>query len=391
MATTKKNNKDYKYGLLGSKKKLGVNFWRFIFNSTEKISGTEQIFIIELEMLNPWLSPSEPLLGFKPRVAVTEDDLQYALAGTSSAKELKSENIIQPSYLAIRVCKLGSEPKQVCSYHALKDVHFSNKPFTIQTDNKTFSDEQLSGCISLSEADCQKHPEYLCDKGYASWNLKYEVIRDIGIGYDSGTERWFPAGIKTNFIGTINFDGADYIVEPRKCFGYMDRYWGRSFPYTWFHISSANFTSIISGRTLFDSFFSIQGSFNDKVAFVGSFEGSDIIFPADMNKRQYSCVWDCVQTPENEDVEENKLHWSVSINNKSWVIDIDLYCKIKELYNRTIELPEGQRKVLNLVQGATGTGEIKLFKKNKNTLEQIEYANITKAICEFGHEEDGNL
>lgn len=391
MAATKKSIKYSRYGLSGTSKKLGVNLWRSFFTGFEKNSASEQEFFLELEMINSALSPSEPLLGFKPRITITEDDLQYALAGTTSASELKSENIVQPSYIVVRFGKLGQESKQLCAYHSLKGMRFSSKPFTIQMDNKLFSEDQLSGFINITEEDFQKHPEYMCDRGFASWNLKYEIIRDINEGYQNGSDKWFPYGIKTNFSGMVSYDGADYIVEPRKCFGYMDRYWGKTFPYDWFHISSASLTSIISGRVLQNSFFSIQGEFENRLAFMGSFEGADILFPADLNKRQYSCVWDCVQTPESEDPDDNKLHWSVSINSKLWVIDVDLYCRIKELSNRNLELPEGNRKVLSVVQGATGTGEIKLFKKNRSTLEQIEYANITKAICEFGHEEDGEL
>ncbi|MBR5402039.1 MAG: hypothetical protein IK102_09535 [Treponema sp.] len=391
MAATKKSIKDSRYGLTGSTKKTGANFWRCFFNAYEKNSATEQLFFLELELINPSLSPSEPLLGFKPRVSITEDDLQYALAGTASAKELKSETIVQPSYVAVRFGKLGADSGQLCSYHSLKSIRFTSKPFTIQMDNKLFGEDALSGYINITEQDFQRHPEYFCDKGYASWNLKYEILRDIPEGYQNGSDRWFPFGIKTNFSGMISYDGADYIVDPRKSAGYMDRYWGKSFPYDWFHVSSANLTSIISGRTLLNSFFAIQGVFDNKLAFMGSFEGADIIFPVNLSKRQYNCVWDCVQAPENEDPDENKLHWSVSINSKIWVIDIDLYCRVKELYNKKLELPEGNRKILSMVQGATGTGEIKLFKKIRNTLEQIEYAEITKAVCEFGHEEDGEL
>ncbi len=391
MAATKKNIKDSRYGLSGSSKKIGVNLWRCFFVGFEKNSASEQMFFIELEMINPSLSPSEPLLGFKPRVTITEEDLQYTLAGTLAAKDLKSENIVQPSYVAVRIGKLGAQPKQLCSYQPLKSMKFSNKPFTIQMENKLFTEDALSGFINITEDDFQKHPEYMCDKGYASWNLKYEIICDMAEGYKNKNERWFPYGIKTDFSGIVSFDGADYIIEPRKCMGYMDRYWGRTMPYDWFHISSANLTSIISGRVLQKSFFTIQGVFEDKLAFMGSFEGSDIIFPANLSKRQYSCVWDCIQTPESENPDDNKLHWSVSINNKLWVLDIDLYCKVNELSNRVLELPEGNRKVLSILQGATGTGEIKLFKKIRNTLEQIEYAEITKAVCEFGHEEDGEL
>ena len=388
MAASKKTLKYSRYGLSGASRKIGVNFWRCFFTAFEKNSATEQKFFLELELLNPALSPAEPLLGFKPRVTITEDDLQYALAGTTSAAELKSENIVQPSYVVVRFGKLGLEPKQICVYHSIKSMRFSNKPLTIQMDNKLFTEDQLSGFINITEDDIQKHPEYLCDRGYASWNLKYEIIRDMTEGYQNKTERWFPFGIRTEFSGIVSFDGADYIVEPGKSHGYMDRYWGKTFPYDWFHIYSSNLQSIISGRVLKKSYFAIQGAFENRLSFMGGFEGSDILFPANV-KRTYNCVWDCTQAPSTEDPEEDKLHWSVSINSKLWVIDIDLYCRIRELANRTLELPEGSRKILNVVQGATGTGEIKLFKKNRNTLEQIEYANITNAVCEFGHEEDG--
>ena len=95
--------------------------------------------------------------------------------------------------------------------------------------------------------------------------------------------------------------------------------------------------------------------------------------------------------PEAEVMEENLLHWSVSLHNKIWVIDVDVYCKIKDLFNRLIELPDNSRRVMSLLEGATGSGEIKLYKRIGNTLEQIEHANLAKVICEFGHIEQGEI
>ena len=190
---------------------------------------------------------------------------------------------------------------------------------------------------------------------------------------------------------TMSFDaidGIEYIVDPRRSYGYVDRYWGKTLPETWFHISASNLASIISGKALFNSSFAIQGSFEDRVSFLGNFEGTDIEFCADEKKRQVSVIWDCSQMPECDDPEDNQLHWSVSLHNKIWVIDVDIYCKIKELNNRNVELPEGQRKVLNMLEGGTGVGEIKLYKKVSNTLEMIESAKIQKAVCEFGHLEN---
>lgn len=391
MGKTNKNTKDFKFGLTGAKKKTGINYWRFFFNGVEAISGAEQMFFVELEMINPWLSPSEVQLGFKPRVKLTADDLQYALAGTQSAQSLDTEQIIQPSYCAIRIGMLGIHAKQLCYYFPVKEIQFNNKPFELTIGNKYFSEDKISGFLSVSKEDKAAHPEFFCDDGYVTWDLNYDIDAQSVKGYDASGVRWFPDGLHTNFTGKISFDGTDYLVVARRSNGYVDRYWGNSTPEPWFHLSTSNLTSDITGRMLFNSSFSIQGVFNDRISFVGKFEDIEIEFCADASKRQYSAIWDCSQMPERPDPEENELHWSVSLSNKSWVIDIDVYCKIKELYNRKLELPEGSRKVLNVLEGASGIGEVKLYKKIGNTLEQIEHAKLAKVICEFGQNEEGEI
>lgn len=389
MSVSKKTLKYSKYGFNGSHKKIGVNYWRFFFSGISSGSGIESKFCIELEMLNPWYSPSEPLLGYKPRIKIKEDDLQYALAGTDSAHDIQSEKIVTPSYVAIRVSKMDSSPKQLCSYFGIKSVKFNAKPYEIIAGDKVFTENDLSGQIELSDEDIRVHPEYLCDSGFAKWNLKYDVVKDSENGYENQTDKWFPLGLRSCFTGSINFDGEEYIVEPKKSVGYMDRYWGKTFPSTWFHLSSTHLTSNISGKTLFNSGFTLQGIFDNKLSFLCDFEGVDVNFCIDNDK--YSVVYNCVEAPDVDIDEDKRLHWSVSINSKFWVVDVDVFCKIKNLYNKQLELPEGHRKLLNIVQSATGNGEIKLYKKHKEDLEQIEFARISNAICEFGQIEDGNI
>ncbi|MBP5520773.1 MAG: hypothetical protein J6X84_09400 [Treponema sp.] len=382
---------DYKFGMTGAKKKIGINNWRFVFNAINTVTGSEQMFYIEFEMLNSWVSQDEVLLGYKPRVKISADDLQYALAGTDSAKSINTEDIVQPSYCAVRIGTFGSDGKQLCSYYPVKNVSFNLKPFEIIVDNKYFNENKIGGFLNISEADNSAHPEYLCDFGYAKWELTYKIKKNYKIGYKSDSFRWFPLGLQTEFSGNIHFNGKEYAVDPRRCRGYTERFWGKSIPEPYFHVSAANCTSVISGKTLLDSSFAITGIFDNRVSFVGNFEDIDIDFCADAGKRQFSVVWDCSQMPEAENPEENLLHWSVSINSKLWVIDVDVFCKIKELNNRTLELPEGNRKILSLLEGGTGTGEIKLYKRNGNTLEQIEHATLAKVLCEFGHIEEGEF
>lgn len=391
MKSSTKISNDYKFGMNGARKKLGINCWRFVFNAINTVTGSEQMFYIEFEMLNPWNSQEDVLLGFKPRVKISAEDLQYALAGTDSAKTLSTEDIVQPSYCAIRVGSFGTDGKQLCCYYPVKTVKFNNKPFEIIVDNKYFNENKIGGFLNVSEEDRAAHPEYLCDSGYAKWELSYTIKKDYKTGFKSDLFRWFPFGLQTVFSGTIHFDGNDYAVDPRRCRGYTDRFWGKSIPEPYFHVSAGTCTSVISGKTLQDSSFAITGIFDDRVSFIGKFEDIDIELCADGSKRQFSVVWDCSQMPEAENPEENLLHWSVSLNSKLWVIDIDIFCKIRELNNRTLELAEGQRKVLNLLEGGTGTGEIKLYRHIGNTLEQIEHATLAKVLCEFGHIEEGEF
>lgn len=387
MSCSKKTLKNMKYGFTNKKKKIGVNYIRFFFNGIAAESSQEQRFFIEFEMLNPWLSPKEVVLGYSNRVTIAEEDLQYALAGTDSAKNLQTESIVQPSYCVIRVGTLGNISKQLCSYMPVKDVKFNPKTLEIEMGKKLISDSKLTGYINVNSDMIKEHPELLCDSGRVSWTLSYEIMNESLDGFNVNGCRWFPVGIKTRFAGKINLDGEDYIIDPRRCYGYVDRYFGDDLLPTWFHVSASDLTSIISGNHLFKSGFAIQGVTEDKVSFLGQFEEFEINL-SQTNSGNIVSIWSCVQTPETEDVKENQLHWSVSVHNKNWVIDCDIYCKLTDLYNRKLEIAEGNRKVLSIVEGGNCNGEIKLYKKNKNDLEQIENAKIEKAVCQFGKIEE---
>ena len=390
MTNSSKVYKLIKTGLKNPKKKTGVNYWRFVFNAIAEGTGAEKSFFIELEYINPSISPSAPRLGFKPRVKISEADLQYVLAGSNSAKTLETEAIIQPSYCSVRVGMVGNESKQLCEYHGLKNCDVRTNPFELTIGKSVFSESKLTGAVELSEADVKEHPEYLCNSGKAEWNLEYSLETVFLEGFKSSKIRWFPCGCLAKFSGSIVFDNVKYLIDAKRSYGYCDRYIGFSFPKKWFHLSSSNLTSNISGKLLFGSSFSVQGEFNNRISFLGTFEGEPLVFKADMSKAKYSCVWDCTQAPEGSEY-ENKLHWSVSVHNKIYVIDIDVYCDLKELYNRKFELPQGQRKLMDMIEGFSGTGEIKLYKKNKKTLEQLEFAKIEKAVCEFGEVEEGEV
>ena len=65
---------------------------------------------------------------------------------------------------------------------------------------------------------------------------------------------------------------------------------------------------------------------------------------------------------------------------------IIVFCSAEELFVRSWEIPEGNRKVLKILSGATG-GEIRMYRKIRDSLELIEHAHIATALSEFGQPE----
>ena len=146
--------------------------------------------------------------------------------------------------------------------------------------------------------------------------------------------------------------------------------------------------SLISGKPLLKSGFAVQGIFNNKLSLICNFEEIELDFCAQKNDTQYTVVWNCSQLSKEHEESDERLHWTVSVTSKDWIIDLDVFCNIKELYNRNLEYPDGKRDLLNVVQSGNATGEIKLYKNTKKSIEQIEYAKIVSAFCEYGLKEE---
>jgi len=386
MGGSKKTGKIYRSLLSNSLKKTGLITWRYVFTGTERETAVEKSFFLEFAMVNPSEAADELTLGFKARQIFNEEDLQYALAGTDSAKNIQTEEILKPSFVTVRFGEMGSTARHSALYFCSNQIEINQKNFEIKAGNCTFTENSITGFISVEKDDLDKHPEYLCNPGYVKYNFDFEMTSPCESGYDGKEFFWCPVGLKTNFSGTMNYNGYDYIVNPKTSFGYIEKFYGREYVSPWFHLSGCSIQSIISGHTLFDSGFAVHGSFNDKISFIADIEGTRLEFIADKDK--FNCIWECVQAPKTADNENELLHWNVSIDEKCWVIDVDIYCKVSDLSNRKMEMTGGKRMLLSVIETCAGYGEIKVFKKTKKSLEQIEYLRVTKAFCQYGNIEE---
>lgn len=386
----KKIRQNEKLKLKGVQRKNGFDRWRFITNGISSITGEEKTFFIEFYCVNPALSPKTPVLGFKNRYDTNmAADLQFALAGTDAAKNFTSQLIVSPSFFLIRAGSLSTVCRQYNNYYAFDDVDYKSDDYIVlvnpnQEKNKQcyLSENKIIGSVCVSQKDLVDHPEYLGNVGSMSWNLSFTRVLSFDTEYKSKEINWAVLGGKTDFSGTIIFNDEEFNIDSKKSFGYYDKNWGRDFSSPFFHISSSFITSQISGKLLQNSAISVQGEYNNRLCIFVCIEGKKIEFHADKRKK-YNVVYDCQEITDDD--LGPKLHWSCSVQDKKYVIDVDVYSRTKDLFLRDYESPSGERKVMRVLSTGTGSGRIKLYKIVKKSLELIEQAEISKCVCEYGN------
>lgn len=386
--TAKKISRNNEYKLRGSLRKNGFDRWRLVMSGFSTTTGEERTFLIEFYIVNPSLSPKECVLSFKSRLAKTEADLQYALAGTSSAATASEEIIEQPSFCMVKAGYYGAGGKQVNAYFPSNNVEFGKREFLVRAggtkdDSCVLACDMTRGSVCATYSQLNEKPELLCNAGSMDWNLKFDIEKEFLPDYGKKGLNWAPLGGYAVFSGVIHVDGEEFQVVPKSSFGYIDKNWGRDFTSPFFHLSSSNLTSNITGRHLDKSCFVVQGEYNERLSFYAVLDEREIIFPADKGKKVL-VTYECTEMPKND--EDNvKLHWTVSIHDRNVVADIDIFCNAGDMFVRDYESPAGGRKVLKVLGGGTGTGEIRIYRRVKKNLELVEHATVSNAICEFGN------
>ena len=381
MAVSKKQLRYEHYVLKGKLRHNGFERWRYSFFGVNKLTGEERSFFVELYLVNPSVSPKNPVLAQKSNLSLSEAELHRTMAGTDAAQNASREKFVQPSYVLVKAGMFGTEGKQFNKFMAAAQLQWNKSESEFRVGECSFGDEHLTGFVRVTELELRESPELLCNSGSMDWNLHFEKhISSVPL-YNKKGNFWISNGAKTVFAGVVHVDGVEYSVIPRRSSGYTDRQWGNTLSSPLFHVSSSNLTSIISGRPLQKSCFAIEGEFDGKLKLFVCHEG-EILQIRDKFLDKITEVHDCFEMPVDADGE--KLHWSVSIHRKKLVLDVDVFCKTAEMFVRDYEAPEGQRKLLKVLGGGTGFGEIRIYKKVKKNLELLEHAHVADALCEYG-------
>ena len=381
-----KINKNERYMLKGHLRKEGFDLWRLVMSGVSTVTAEEKVFFIEFYVVNPAVSPEKCILGFKSRAKISPEDLHSALAGTLSAADVEAEKYVQPSFVMVKGGIFKENGKHMNAYFpsdAIKSggTELLFKVGTNENNACALTTSSTYGSVCVTKDELSERPELLCQAGSMSWNLRYETQISFP-DFKNGSINWSVPGAKTDFEGKIIFDGEEYTVTPKKSFGYYEVYWGKSLLEHYYHMNSSKFFCQNTGKPLENSCFVVQGTYDDSVSIMASIEGRKYCFSADKAKK-LDLSYEFTEIPEEDD-DDVKFHWSVSISNNKYVIDIDGFCSDKAMFLRDYECPEGKRKILRIAGSGIGTGEVKVFKKIKKALEQIEYARVENMVCEYG-------
>lgn len=382
MGVSKKALKTNNYKLTKtSLKKCGFDRWRYVFNAVNATNGEERCFFIEIEVLNPLLNSDRVILYESQNENIGAADLQAALAGNIELEN--AEEKPAPSYCCVCVGILGRNPRRLTRYIPVCEFSFKKNAFNIKSDACIFSENSLTGIQEVTREDCRRLPlGTRSDVGKMEWNLKYETIFESAPVSSNKTFSWYASGIKTQFSGRVIFDGVEFLISPDNSFGYADKAWGEEMPCPFLHINSSRMISIFTGKMMRDSAFTLESNLEGKVVVLSRFGEKEFSFGPKKKIKKYDSGWRCVRSPSNSGGEE--LHWSVSINSKKYILDVDVFSAVNELIIKDYDMPQGGGALLKVVSGASATGEIRLYRQIKKSLELILHAKIVSAVAEYG-------
>ena len=350
--------------------KKGYDWWWHSFTAYNKKTGEAKPFFLEFFTCNPKFGQEYPIFGQLPE---------------------NQEKKIKPSYLMIKMGAWGEGKLQLHRFFGWKQIEMKwKKPFSIKADDCFLDETSTHGHIKISKEEAEAHPEYMCDYGEISWDLKIEKDITYNVGYGAGKlfrtlqlfqMFWHVEGMKSRFSGTITLNGVEYEVIPEKSYGYSDKNWGKDFTSPWVWLSSNNLTSKITGKKLENSVFDIGGG-RPKVAFIALnrkllsavyLEGKEYEF-------NFSKFWTFTRTKFDCHETEEQIVWHVE--QKTWnnKMVVDFTCEKKDMIFVNYEAPNGKKLHNRLWNGGNGKGIIKIYRKKK-LVDEIYAENIG---CEYG-------
>jgi len=363
--------------LRGPLAKKGYDWWWHSLTAENAETGEKKPFYVEFFTCNPAKAANEPVIVWNDPV--------------------KQKKGVLPSYLMVNVGFWGEDHGQLHRFFPWKDVScHKDAPYRMEAADCLCTETQTIGSICVTPEEVSAHPEWMCDAGTVSWNLKIDKKIAFHVGY--GASRffrkinafemfWHAEGMKTEFSGEILLNGVRYIVKPETCNGYSDKNWGGDFTSPWVWLSSNELISKKTGRKLTNSVFNIGGgrpkiygvALDRKLLGEFYYEGKDYEFNFSKFWTLSGTKFDCWET-------DDEIHWHVVQTTWNSKLDTRVICKKSEMLNINYEAPTGLKRHNRLWNGGTGKGTLKLYKRccpfgRYKLIDEVEASGIG---CEYG-------
>ncbi|MBO4419760.1 MAG: hypothetical protein J5789_08070 [Oscillospiraceae bacterium] len=353
---------------------LGYDWWWHSFTAQDVETGEDRAFFVEYFICNPALAEDAPVFGQLP-------------ANREAGK--------RPSYLMVKAGCWGEDHCQLHRFFSLKKTRIhADAPYEVEAEDCYASETALRGSVRITEAEAQAHPEWMCDAGTMSWDLKLDKQIAFNVGYGASKPLrdveafamyWHAEGMKTAFSGTVTCNGRKYLVTPERSYGYADKNWGRDFTSPWVWLSSNCLASKKTGLPLKNSVFDIGGG-RPKIYFVpldrrllGVFyyEGKEYDF-------NFSKLHLMVKTEFSFEEQADEVVWHVRQENYQAVMETEVRCRKRDMLLVNYESPDGAKRHNRLWNGGNGWGTVRLYEKNGGTLTLVDEVEATHIGCEYG-------
>lgn len=357
------------FQLFGRQSRCGYDWWWHSFTAHNAVTGEAKPFYIEFFTCNPALGGKDPVFGQLP--------------GNKSKGK-------RPSYLMVNVGSWGKDSAQLHRFFGWDEVKIdAGVPYSIEADDCFVNETFTRGSVRVVGSD--QHPEWMCDDGEMSWNLKIDKKVAFNVGYGAGDffrrmqlfeMFWHAEGMKTLYEGEITWNGQSYVVSPDSCYGYADKNWGKDFTSPWLWLSSCNLTSNLTGRKLNDSVFDIGGgcpkvgglALPRKLLAAFWYEGRPFEF-------NFSKLWTNVKTIFEGKETDTQILWHVDQCSTSGRMVTDIECDKSDMLLINYEAPDGMKRHNRLWNGGNGCGRVVLYDTKGNIIDDIKAENVG---CEYG-------
>lgn len=350
--------------LRGKFKKCGYDWWWHSFTGINEKTKEEKAFFIEFFTCNNIINDDKPHFG---RLGE------------------------KPSYLMIKAGSWGKNKAQLHKFYGFKNVNIKAKaPFEVKAEDFYLSETETKGSISITEEEAKNHPEYMCDSGQMSWDLKIkkDIAFNVGYGASSLFRKlkafemfWHAEGMKSYYEGEVIYNGEKYLVTKDTSYGYADKNWGEDFTSPWVWLSSNNLFSIKYDKKLNNSVFDIGGG-RPKIYFLPLKRKllSAFYYEGKCYEFNFSKFWTFTRTKFSFEEKEDIVLWHVE--QKTWrnKMVTDITCQKKDMLFVNYEAPNGKKLHNKLFNGGNGEGVVKLYHNNK-LIDEIKCLNVG---CEYG-------